>query len=345
MICGVASEVDTYRALVADRSEADGRVDVAVRTRRAQDLPDDDVLVAVEWSSVNYKDGLAVRPDGRVARANPLVPGIDLAGRVVASGGGDVPGGTRVVVHGYDLGVSHDGGYAELARVPAEWVVPLPAGLTTRDAMAIGTAGYTAAAAVEALESHGLVPGAGPVLVTGASGGVGRVAVELLARRGHEVHAATGKPEAADRLRAIGARAIVDRGEVTAESERPLESARWAGAVDTVGAPTLPFVLQTLRLGAAVAACGNAGGASFRTTVMPFILRGVALLGVDSAWAPIERRRAFWSRLADPADLRPVALFDDLTEVSLDAGLVEALGAIVEGRARGRWVVRIGAER
>jgi acrylyl-CoA reductase (NADPH) len=329
-----------YRAYVAE--VRNGQVDRSVRERDRRDLPYGDVTIAVQWSSVNFKDGLAVRPDGRVARTNPLVPGIDLAGTVVASDDPAFPPGIDVVAHGYDLGVAHDGGYAELARVPSGWLVPLPNRLTPRDAMAIGTAGFTAALAVATLDRHGLAPGAGPVLVTGATGGVGRVAVELLARRGHEVHAATGKQDAAPRLRELGASAILERDEVTAESEKPLESARWAGAVDTVGGPTLPFVLRTLRLGASVASCGNAGGAALRTTVLPFILRGVSLLGIDSAWLDIDRRGALWRRLADPADLRPAALFDDLSEVTLADGLDDALDAIVNGDARGRWVVRVG---
>jgi len=333
---------ESYAAYVAKRRDSTA-VECGLERRPAEALPRGDVTIAVEWSSVNYKDGLAVRSDGRVARADTLVPGIDLAGRVVSSSDPAFAPGDRALAHGYDLGVAHDGGYAELARVPGGWVVPLPPGLDARDAMAIGTAGFTAGLAVATLEERGLRPGDGPVLVTGASGGVGRVAVELLARRGHEVHAATGKPDQADRLRGLGAAAIVEREEVTGADGKALESARWAGAVDTVGAPTIPAILRTLRLGAAVAACGNAGGASFSTTVLPFILRGVALLGIDSAWVPIERRRAFWRRLADPADLRPVALLDDLTEVSLDDGLDEALEAIVAGRARGRWVVRTRA--
>ncbi len=331
---------DTFRAYLARR--IDDHVERRIVERIDDELPPGDVVVDVEWSSVNYKDGLAVRPNGRVARTNPLVPGIDLAGTVRASADPHVDIGTPVLVHGYDLGTAHDGGYAERTRVPAGWVVPLPDGLSARDAMVIGTAGFTAALAVVALEERGLESGAGPVLVTGASGGVGRVAVELLARRGHEVHAATGKPDQASRLRELGATAIVTREEVSASAPRPLESARWAGAVDAVGASTLPSVLASLRLGAAVAACGNAGGAAFATTVFPFILRGVALLGIDSAWLPLERRSAFWRRIADPADLRPVRLAEDVTEVSLDDGLDDALDAVVAGRARGRWLVRVG---
>jgi acrylyl-CoA reductase (NADPH) len=330
-----------FRAYVAKKVDGpDGtpRIERGVREFAADDLPPGEVVVRVEWSSVNFKDGLATRIDGKVARINPLIPGIDLAGEVVTS---DAPGfapGDRVLAHGYDLGVSRHGGYAEYERIPAGWVVPLDGVLTTRDAMAIGTAGFTAAMSVVALEAHGLAPGDGPVLVTGASGGVGSTAVALLAQRGHEVWAATGKPDEADRLRSLGAVGIVTRDEVTAEG-KPLESERWAGAVDSVGAATLPYVLRTLRTGAAVAASGNASGPKLDTTVFPFILRGVALLGMDSAQMAIDRRRALWARLA--TDLRPRSMGEGVTEVTLET-LDDALDGILAGAARGRWVVRVG---
>jgi acrylyl-CoA reductase (NADPH) len=330
-----------FRAYVAKKVDGpDGtpRIERGVREFAADDLPPGEVVVRVEWSSVNFKDGLATRIDGKVARINPLIPGIDLAGEVVTS---DAPGfapGDRVLAHGYDLGVSRHGGYAEYERIPAGWVVPLDGVLTTRDAMAIGTAGFTAAMSVVALEAHGLAPGDGPVLVTGASGGVGSTAVALLAQRGHEVWAATGKPDKADRLRSLGAVGIVTRDEVTAEG-KPLESERWAGAVDSVGAATLPYVLRTLRTGAAVAASGNASGPKLDTTVFPFILRGVALLGMDSAQMAIDRRRALWARLA--TDLRPRSMGEGVTEVTLET-LDDALDGILAGAARGRWVVRVG---
>lgn len=328
---------DRFRAFVVERTE--GGLDRRVRALGLADLPPGEVLVRVEWSSVNFKDGLAAQPEGRVARISPLVPGIDLAGTVVASDDPAFPPGSAVLAHGYELGVSHHGGYAEFARLPADWVVPLPAGLTAREAMAIGTAGYTAAMAVVALEERGVRPGDGPILVTGASGGLGRHAVGILAARGYEVWAATGKPEEADRLRALGAAGTLSREEVTAPSERPLESGRWAGAVDAVGGPTLPYILRTLRPKGAVAACGNAGGAAFATTVFPFILRGVALLGMDSANVPIAERRALWARLA--TDLRPPRLDEAVTEIGLE-DLAGVLDAIVAGRARGRWIVRLG---
>jgi putative YhdH/YhfP family quinone oxidoreductase len=243
-----------------------------------------------------------------------------------------------VLAHGYDIGTSRHGGYAEVARVPAGWVVPLPGGMTARDAMVIGTAGFTAAMSVVALEERGLRPGDGPVLVTGASGGVGSMAVAILSGRGHEVWAATGKAEEHARLRDLGAAGFLARDEVTGPG-RPLDSARWAGAVDTVGAATMPYVLRTLRIGAAVASSGNASGSELNTTVLPFILRGAALLGMDSANLPIGPRRALWARLA--TDLLPRGIVDGVTEIDLD-GLEPALDAVVAGKARGRWLVRVG---
>jgi len=328
-----------FRAYVAEKSDVG--VTRGVRSFAAADLPDGEVEVRVAWSSVNYKDALATLADGKVARISPLIPGIDIAGEVVFSTDSGFAPGDQVLAHGYDLGVARHGGYGEYTRLPAGYVVPLPTGLTGRAAMAVGTAGFTAAMSVGALERHGLRAGDGPVLVTGASGGVGSVAVAILAARGHEVWAATGKPQEEGRLRGLGASGIVLRDECTAESSRPLESARWAGAVDTVGAATLPYVLRTLRPGAAVASSGNASGARLDTTVLPFILRGVALLGMDSATMAIDERRALWGRIA--TDLRPNGLDEavGVAEVTL-ADLDPALDAILAGRARGRWVVRVG---
>jgi putative YhdH/YhfP family quinone oxidoreductase len=343
----------TFRAFVATQEAASagdggalGAGDAAnlvvtrgVRTFAEVDLPAGEVEVRVGWSSVNYKDGLATIPNGKVARINPLIPGIDLAGEVIASDDPTMPVGAHVLAHGHDLGVARHGGYAEYQRVPAGWVVPLPGGLTPRLAMAVGTAGFTAALSVVRMEERGLRPSNGPVLVTGASGGVGSNAVGILAGRGYEVWAATGKADEAERLRGIGAAGILARDDVTAGSARPLESERWAGAVDCVGGSTLPYILRTLRRGGTVAASGNTGGPAFATTVFPFILRSVALVGIDSAVVPIAERRAVWERIA--TDLRPRGLGDALTEVSLDS-LPGALDAILAGRARGRWIVRIG---
>jgi len=324
----------TFRAYVAER--LDDRVERGVRDVNATDLEPGEVEIRVEWSSVNFKDGLATRFDGKVARISPLIPGIDLAGTVVASDAPDLPVGAAVLAHGYDLGVSRHGGYAEFQRVPADWVVPLH-GLTPREAAAVGTAGFTAAMSVAALEERGLTPADGPVLVTGASGGVGGTAVAILGERGYEVWAATGKDTEIDRLRALGATGFLTRDEVTAEG-RPLESERWAGAVDAVGGATLPYALRTLRRGAAVASSGNAGGPKLETTVFPFILRGNALLGIDSVVVPIDVRRQLWDRIG--SDLRPRSLGANVTELTLDT-LEEGLDGILAGEARGRWIVRV----
>jgi acrylyl-CoA reductase (NADPH) len=325
---------NTFRAYVAERF--DDHLERGIREFHEPDLPPGEVEIRVEWSSVNFKDGLAAKFDGKVARISPLIPGIDLAGEVVASEDASIPVGASVLVHGYDLGVARHGGYADYQRVPAGWVVPLNE-LTAKEAMAIGTAGFTAAMSVVALEERGLTPGDGPVLVTGASGGVGGTAVAILGQRGYEVWAATGKEDEIPRLRELGATGFLTRDEMTVEG-KPLESARWAGAVDAVGAATIPYVLRTLRPGATVTASGNASGPKLDATVLPFILRGVAMLGMDSVLVPIDRRRRIWDRLAN--DLRPRSLGANVTELTLDT-LEEGLDAIVAGEARGRWVVRI----
>lgn len=327
-----------FPAFVVTRLE--DRVEAGLQSFPSADLPPGEVEVRITWSSVNFKDGLASRFDGKVARISPLIPGIDLVGEVVASADAAIPVGQEILANGYDLGVARHGGYGTHTRLPADYVVPLPGGLTAREAAAIGTAGFTAAMSVAALEARGLRPGDGPVLVTGASGGVGSTAVGILAARGHEVWAATGKADEAERLLGLGAAGIVPREEVVAENPRPLESARWAGAVDAVGEPTLPYVLRTLRPGAAVAASGNAGGATLRTTVLPFILRGAALLGMDSTLVPIAERRALWNRLA--GDYRPNGLGQAVEEVTLET-LPTAFDGVLAGAARGRWIVRIGA--
>lgn len=300
------------------------------------DLPSDGVLVDVEWSSVNYKDALASTPEGRVARISPLIAGIDLAGRV-AEDGGDLAAGTPVLAHGYDLGVARHGGFAARARVPAEWIVPLPTGLDAREAMTIGTAGYTAALSVMGLVDHGLKPDDGPVLVTGATGGVGSMAVNLLAGLGFEVVASTGKASGHEYLRELGAVDVVDRATLGDAVGKPLDSTLWAGAVDCVGGVTLANVLSKIRYGGAVAASGLTGGAQIPTTVMPFILRGVSLIGVDSVQTPIERRREVWHRLA--GDLKPAGITTIGTAIELDQ-LDEVLTRIMAGGVTGRYVVR-----
>ena len=309
------------RAFVAEQND-DGVVR-EVRDLDQSDLGEGDVLVQVAYSSVNYKDALAASgKKGQVARISPLIPGIDLAGE-------------SVLAHGYDLGVAHHGGYAEYARVPSDWIVPLPDGLSARQAMAIGTAGYTAALSIIALENAGLTPDSGPVLVTGASGGVGSTAVDILAARGYEVVASSGKDPAF--LRSLGASEVISREDAIGDPDRPLAKTRWAGAVDCVGGDVLGGVLRSLRHGGAVAACGNTGGVKLPATVLPFILRGVSLLGIDSVQTPIEERRETWRRLAD--DLRPRHV-DDANEISLDE-LDGTLDAILRGELQGRTVVKL----
>lgn len=296
-----------------------------------------DVVVRVEYSGINFKDGLASTEKGRVARIDPLVPGVDLAGEVIESNAPGIAVGSKVIAHGYDIGVAHHGGFAELARIPAEWIVPMPDGLDARRAMMVGTAGYTSALSVAALEHGGLVPGSGPVLVTGATGGVGSMSVGMLAAKGYEVVASTGKMDEAEWLQSLGASEVLDRSETSPESGRPLERERWAGAIDCVGGTTLAYVLRTLRYGASVAASGLTGGTDLPTTVHPFILRGVNLLGIDSVQTPIDARRAMWMRIAN--DLRPTWLDTEIaTVVGLDDLPVE-LDRILAGQMRGRVLV------
>lgn len=330
---------DTFRALISERDEDGDGITRRVGELGPEDLPEGDVTIRVAYSSVNYKDGLAVSPTGNVAKVSPLVPGIDLAGEVVASESPDVAVGDAVLVHGYDVGVARHGGFAEYARVRGEWAVPLPDGLSARGAMALGTAGYTAGLSVQALEERGLAPDQGPVLVLGATGGVGSTAVGILAARGYEVVASTGKTGEGDFLRALGAGEVLTREETTAESKRPLESQRWAAVVDPAGGPGLAYALRTLRYGGAVASCGLTGGLPLQTTILPFILRNVALLGIDSVGTPLERRRQVWGRLAN--DLRPRGLEESLArEIGLDE-VDPLLDEMLEGRGRGRTVVRI----
>jgi putative YhdH/YhfP family quinone oxidoreductase len=328
----------TFRALVVEK-EGDA-VALRIQAWSVDRLMPGEVTIRVAYSSVNYKDGLAVRADGRVVRSYPLIPGIDLAGVVESSEDGRFKPGDTVLAHGYEIGVAHHGGMAEVARVPADWVVPLPSGLTARQAMALGTAGFTAALSVARLEGAGLTPGSGPVLVTGASGGVGSTAVDILAARGYEVAASTGSADAHEYLRRLGATEIVDRAETSAESSRPLERTRWAGAVDAVGGPTLAYLLRTMQYGGSIAISGNAGGVNFSSTVFPFILRAVNVLGIDSVAVPLPQRVAIWERLA--TDLRPPHLDDEIVqEVALDEA-PGVLDKIVRGEVRGRTVVRLG---
>ena len=302
------------------------------------DLPEGDVTVAVRWSSLNFKDGLAVTGRGKVVQRTPMVCGIDLAGTVEESSSPDWQPGDEVVATGWGLSVTHPGGYTRRQRLPAEWLLARPDGLTLSQTMAIGTAGLTAMLCVLDLEDAGVEPGDAEVLVTGAGGGVGSVAVALLAALGHRVAASTGRPETHDALRALGATTIVDRAELSEPGTRPLEKERWAGAVDTVGSTTLAAVLRQTRYGGAVAACGLAGGADLPTTVLPFILRNVHLLGVDSVACPTPRRQEAWRRLA--ADL-PTDALDSMTAVEPMTDLARLAEEILAGRVRGRVVVDV----
>ncbi|HEV3366624.1 MAG TPA: acryloyl-CoA reductase [Acidimicrobiales bacterium] len=326
----------TFSAFVVDR--AGDTVDAEVRTLGPDDLPPGEVLIRVRWSAVNYKDGMVTRPGNRVARLDRLIPGVDLVGTVLASDEPTITVGQEVIAHGYDLGIAHHGGFAELARVPAAWVVPLPEGLTARRAATIGTAGFTAALSLHRLEHQGLEAARGPVLVTGASGGVGSLAVSLLASRGYRVVASTGKSSEHGYLLGLGAAEVIGRDDLVSASERTLGPERWAGAVDCVGGPTLSAVLRTLDYGAAVAASGLTGGNTFESTVYPFIVRNVSLIGIDTVRTPIAERRSVWDEMAT-AWPSPVldGMVDD--ELALDQ-LGPALDRILSGGVRGRMLVR-----
>jgi len=327
---------ESFRALVVSEKEAV----TELRRLTETELPDGDVTVAVEYSSLNYKDGLAVTGRGRVVRHLPMVPGIDLAGEVLRSDSGAFSVGDRVLATGCGLGERHFGGYAERARVPAEWLVAIPDPLTTKRAMAIGTAGFTAMLSLMALEEHSVQPSDDqPILVTGAGGGVGSVAVALLAGRGHPVAAATGRESLTDDLRALGARRIIPRSELEAPA-RPLESQRWAGAVDTVGGAILARVLAETAVHGSVAACGLAASSDLQTTVMPFILRGVNLLGIDSNTCPRERRVRAWTRLASEL---PGETIDRLTQTIPLEQVPAVAEDLLAGRIHGRTVVDLSS--
>ena len=326
----------TFKAIVVEKSEGGQKVGLADFDEA--NLMDGDVTVHVEWSTVNYKDGLALTGKAPVVRRFPMIPGIDFAGTVESSSHPQWKPGDRVILNGWGVGETHLGGYAEKARVKGDWLVPLPARNSARGAMAIGTAGYTAMLAVIALERHGVTPRQGAVIVTGAAGGVGSVAVSLLAKLGFAVIASTGRPAEADYLKSLGAQEIIERKELAGAS-RPLGPERWAGGIDTVGSTTLASVLSMTRYGGAIAACGLAGGMDLPTTVAPFILRGVSLIGIDSVMCPLERRREAWKRLASDIDAGKLAAMT--SEIDL-AGVMEAGRRIVEGGVRGRIVVKIG---
>jgi len=329
---------DRFKALVLEQQ--DKKVSHAVRELGVGDLPEGDVTVAVEYSTLNYKDGMVVNGLGNLVRNYPHVPGIDFAGTVEESASDRYKPGDKVVLTGWRVGEAHWGGYAQKARVKADWLVKLPGGLSTKEAMAVGTAGFTAMLCVMALENHGLTPDAGTVLVTGAAGGVGSVAVAILAKLGYTVAASTGRPAEHDYLKSLGAAEIVERATLSEYSGRPLDKELWAGCVDTVGSTTLACVLSQLKYGRSVAACGLAGGPRLETTVIPFLLRGVNLLGIDSVMQPYENRVKTWKRIATDLPHDKLAAMTDVTGLG---GISEAAGRILQGKVRGRLVVDVNA--
>jgi acrylyl-CoA reductase (NADPH) len=327
--------VPTFKAIVIDKT--DSGQSVALKDFDGTDLMDGDVTVAVSHSTINYKDGLAITGKAPVVRRFPMIAGIDFAGVVEDSTHADWKPGDNVICNGFGLGETHLGAYAQKARVKGEWLVRRPDAISARDAMAIGTAGYTAMLCVMALEKAGIVPGAGPVVVTGAAGGVGSVAVALLTRLGFEVIASTGRMQEADYLKGLGAASVIDRAELSAKP-KPLAKERFAAGIDTVGSTTLANALSMTRYGGAVAACGLAGGIDLPTSVAPFILRGVSLLGIDSVMCPLETRKSAWKRLETDIDRQKLAAMT--TEIPL-AQVIETAPTIVGGGVRGRIVVNI----
>lgn len=330
----------SFRAYVVNKA-LNGQVESRVEDRSAEELPPGEVTIAVAYSSLNYKDALAATGHPGVNRVFPHVPGVDAAGTVVQSGVYEWVPGDAVLVTGFDMGANRWGGWAELVRVPQSWVVPLPAGLSLRESMILGTAGFTAGLCVDALQRHGVLPQCGPVVVTGASGGVGSLAVAILAKLGYEVVAVTGKSTAHGLLRRLGACEILPRDAVDDPSGKPMLSGRWAGAVDTVGGNILSTVLRACRHSGCVAACGLAGGNQLTMTVYPFILRGITLAGIDAAWCPLDLRHEIWRRLAGPwkpEGLEALAQFERLDTIQ------PRIADILAGRITGRVVLEIAAE-
>lgn len=328
-----------FKAFLIDQDE-DRKVFSSLTTMSPAQLDHGEVTVRVHYSSINYKDALAATGNGKIIRRFPCVGGIDLSGEVVESTDARFKPGDAVIATSFDIGVAHHGGYAEYARVPAAWVVPLPAGLDLFEAMALGTAGFTAALGVVRMEDNGLAPANGPVIVTGATGGVGGLSIDMLAGLGYHVVALTGKLAESDYLKMLGAAEIKPRAEIDFEKTRPLEAAQWAGAVDNVGGQILHWVLAGMKQAGTVASIGNAASFNIATTVFPFILRGVSLLGIDSGYMGFPTRQRVWDRLA--TDLKPRHLAEVTRTIDLDA-LPEAFDAFIRGEVKGRTVVRIGA--
>lgn len=329
---------ETFKALLLEENE--GKVRAAIADVDEGRLPAGDVTVRVAYSTLNYKDGMVLKGIGRLVKEYPHVPGIDVAGTVERSDSPDFKAGDPVICTGWRVGEVHWGGYAQRARLKSEWLVKLPAGLTLQRAMAIGTAGFTAMQCILALEQHGLAPEKGEVVVSGAAGGVGSVAVAILAKLGYKVAAVTGRRELETYLTGLGATTVLDRKELSEAPKRPMLSERWAGAVDTVGSTTLAAILASLRYGGSAAACGLAGGSDLPATVVPFLLRGINLLGIDSVFCPMPMRRAIWDRLTH--DL-PMDRLDQATTVVPLGEVVEAGGRILKGDVRGRIVVDVNA--
>ena len=327
-----------FKAVVLE--ETDGKVSAGVQELEESRLPEGDVTVAVDYSTINYKDGMILKGIGRLVRSYPHVPGIDFAGTVEASEHADFKPGDKVVLTGWRVGEMHWGGFSQKARVKGDWLVPLPQGFEARQAMAVGTAGFTAMLAVMALEDHGVTPDKGEVLVTGAAGGVGSVATAILAKLGYQVAASTGRAETHDYLKGLGATTLVARDELAAAPSRPLDKERWAGCIDSVGGTTLATVLTQMAYGSSVAAVGLAGGNDLNSTVLPFLLRGVNLLGIDSVMCPQDRRRAAWARIA--SDL-PMETHDAMVQEVALGDLPGMADTILKGQVRGRTVVNVNA--
>lgn len=325
-----------FKALVVDKTESD--FTVGIKNISFNDLPAGEVVIKVAYSSINYKDGLASIPEGKIVRSYPFVPGIDLAGVVVSSEDPRYKEGDQVLATSYELGVSHYGGYSEYARIPADWIIPLPENLSLKEAMIYGTAGLTAALSVQRLEENGLSPEKGKVLVTGATGGVGSIAIAILAKRGYEVVASTGKESEHDYLHKLGATEVVSREEVYNGKVKALDKQLWAGAVDPVGGESLAAILSKIDYNGSVAVSGLTGGGNIPTTVFPFILRGINLLGIDSVYCPMEVRKPLWERMA--SDFKPEVLESISKEISIEE-LPQTLPLILQGQARGRFIVKM----
>ncbi len=326
----------SFRALVVNNNE--NNISVNVTRLNLNDLPQGDIVIRVAYSSVNYKDGLAVIPNGQIVNTYPHIPGIDMAGTVVSSTNARFKEGDEVIATSYEIGVSHFGGFSEYARIPSDWIVPLPKGLTMKQAMVYGTAGFTAALSIQRLEENGVGPDKGPILVSGATGGVGSSAVSILSKLGYHVVASTGKESEHEFLYSIGAKEVISRQELQPEKIRPIDKQRWAAAIDPVGGKTLSYILSTMKYGGSVAVSGLTGGISVPTTVFPFILRGVNLLGIDSVNCPMTTRVALWERMAN--EFKPDMLDKITSETTLDE-LPTTLSLIIEGKLKGRTILKL----